>query len=203
MHAMHAMRMCVTPSAHSHTRGDISTTISFTTTQKVALSTSKTVGSAFSAAFSVLPKFGPVSLPEYSFEKGWSKSETTTNTVTKTADTTIETTPKLNINPKETAALYMMMCALALANAACSAASYAARGATLHMVAMHAHYLDRRRLVGMCSSSAQVCCSMLPTFRMQLTALHDLQYPLQVQRLSFHALEGSRQAEAGRRINGL
>lgn len=105
---------------HPHPRGDISTTISFTTTQKVALSTSNTVGSAFSAAFSVLPKFGPVALPEYSFEKGWSKSETTTNTVTKTTDTTIETTPKLTINPQETAALYMMMCAVALANTECS-----------------------------------------------------------------------------------
>lgn len=49
-------------------RGDITTTISFLTTQKVALSTSETVGSAITQSLSVFPKFGPVSLPEFGAE---------------------------------------------------------------------------------------------------------------------------------------
>ena len=49
-------------------RGDLTTTISFLTTQKSVLSTSDTVGSAITQSLTVAPKFEPVPLPEFSAE---------------------------------------------------------------------------------------------------------------------------------------
>lgn len=49
-------------------RGDLTTTISFLTTQKSVLSMSDTVGSAITQSLNVAPKFGPVPLPEFSVE---------------------------------------------------------------------------------------------------------------------------------------
>eukprot|EP00775_Hariotina_reticulata_P007137 gene7137-7352_t len=79
--------------------GEMSTTVSFKTMQKVSVTTSTTVGNTVEQSFTGVPYIPKLMVPECSKECKWSNSSTTVNSQSSSVEQLIEVTPKLSVRP--------------------------------------------------------------------------------------------------------